>query len=200
MRKISSTIIFVIFLLSCKSQKISFNQIKEYGKNVAISDSTLKYLQQQNDLLLVFADENFSWSRITQYKILALSNGKWNAYSYNAKNFLKASANLPPATSLVQNKNVSSSSCDSIWQFFVKHEVWKIKGDEGKNFCGNENKNCNINDATYWRLMIITKTKQTDASYYAPEFFEQCCPGNTDRQTFIEAVKKIQVIANNDED
>ena len=52
----------------------------------------------------------------------------------------------------------------------------KIKGDSGQVFCNNGSANCTINDAGTSRLWIITKKSFINPSYYAPEFFENCCP------------------------
>ena len=72
-------------------------------------------------------------------------------------------------------------------QYLKQHEVWKIKGENGKA----ANCNMSVNDAPAWRLMIIIPTGFTDETFNAPEIYQQHCPDEK-RKIFIEACKKIK--------
>ncbi|MEP6514215.1 MAG: hypothetical protein ABJA79_10115, partial [Parafilimonas sp.] len=137
-----------------------------------------------------FATENFAWMRSVNYLIIAQNNGEWMGYQYYV-NLMPGQpranepGNINPA---VVNKSV----CDSLLQYITQHKAWNIKGETGQNFCSNGNTACNINDASTARLWLITKNRLINPSYYAPVFFEQCCPGNKDRALFLSIINKIQ--------
>ncbi len=182
--------------LTCcsNSKQISISDFDEYAREEQLTDSVMHSLQQQNDLVLAYATENNAWAKSATYQIIAKNHdGNWMGYFYyvnNTPGVVRSGGsnfNINPAV-------VSNSACDSVWQFFQQQQVWKIKGDEGKNFCASPNNNCTINDGQTMRLLIITKTKITDASFYEPVFFENCCPGKADRKLFLEAGEKIRAM------
>ncbi|MEP7317594.1 MAG: hypothetical protein ABI921_02600 [Panacibacter sp.] len=184
-----------IFLFcSCTNTKAINNdqmndtQWHQYGRTEQVSDPFLHKLQQNNELVLVYAFETYAWAKTVTYNAIALSNNQWTGYNWYVNK--SAGAGVEPN---VNPSEVSSDSCNALWNFFKEKEVWKIKGDNGENFCDSTDKiGCNINDGAQWRLLIITKDKVIDPSYYEPEYFENCCPGKKDRALFVEAVHKIK--------
>jgi len=85
-----------------------------------------------------------------------------------------------------------------LWKFIKEKEATKIEGDNGKDFCTADKKNnCNINDGVTWRLLFITKDNVINPSYYEPEYYENCCPGNANRQLFLQIANKIKSIVGN---
>ena len=193
--KVCLIVVLSIIILSCNNTKVmSANSFDQYARTEQVTDSFLLSLQQQNEVVLAFAVESYAWVRATDYRIIALNKGKWTGYTYYKRT---------TAGALEDHKTVevSKDSCNAIWQRIQATEAWKIKGDDGKDFCTGEQKNkCNINDGVTWRLLILTKDKITDPSYYEPAFYENCCPGNTDRKLFIEITNKIKDALAIDED
>jgi len=164
------------------------NQIDEYGSTEQLTDSVLHSLQQNNELILAFAVETNAWVRAVNYKVLAMNKDQWKGYTYYVNNTTHISSGLKPA-------EVSNDTCNSLWNFFQTREVPKIIGDNGENYCiGDKKNNCNINDGATWRLILLTKNKVIDLSFYEPEYYENCCPGNADRELFLQAVNKIKAI------
>ena len=191
MKNISAIFITVLITCCSNSKQLTTNSFEQYAEDVQIKDSVLLALQQQNDLVIAYAVDNTAWAKSSTYQILTQNKEGWMGYFYYVNNTSGAKTrsgenfNINPVV-------VSKESCDSVWQFFQQQQVWKIKGDEGKNFCSTPNNNCNMNDGQTWRLLIITKTKMTESSFYEPEFYEGCCPGNNERKLFLEAAQKIQ--------
>ncbi len=184
----------ILLFSSCSNTKAMHeNQWQQYGRIEQVADPFLNSLQKNNDLVLVFALENYAWGKSVNYKALALNNNEWTAYGWYV--------NKNAGPSVQPNVNpliVSNDSCNAIWKFFQDKQVWKVKGDTGEGFCtGSKNGDCNISDGANWRLLIITKDKVIDPTYYEPGFFENCCPGNTDRALFVEAINKMQGIMGN---
>ena len=183
----------VFVFASCRAQKNSvMYHVDALGNDQAIEDSVIRGLRDNNDLVIAYAAENFAWVRSISYLIIAKKDNEWMGYQYYVslmRNQPQANApgNINPAT-------VDQATCDSLLQYIEQAKAWNLKGDSGKNFCPNGNNGCNINDAAGARLWIITKRGLTNPSYYAPEFFEKCCPGDKDRSLFLSITKKIQEI------
>ncbi len=178
----------VLLFSTCRSTNaMSALSLDQFGRTEQAADSVLHNLQQNNELVLAFAIETYAWAKTVTYTAFALKNNEWTGYSwYVNKSQVQVTPNVNPMT-------VNNDSCNAIWNLFKAKEVWKIKGDTGDGFCtGSKANGCNINDGAHWRLLIITKDKIIDPAYYEPAFFEECCPGNTDRALFLEAVNKMQ--------
>lgn len=181
---------------SCGStQKLSsVNLIDKYGRQETIEDSVIRSLQQNNDIVIALATENYAWARSTNYLIVAQHNDEWIGYNYFVNNMPLAKENGAIANFNINPAVVKKESCDSLLKYITDNEAWKIRGDSAGNFCPNNNKNCVINDAAISRLWIITKNKLINPAYYAPEFYEECCAGNSERKLFLQIAYKISTI------
>lgn len=164
------------------------NPIEQYGKDEPLTDSVLLRLQQDNDVVLAFAVANYAWVKSVSYRIIALNKQQWKGYTY-AVNYTRHTS-----TGLVETP-VQADSCEALWKLIREREAVRIKGDNGEDFCTGEKKaDCNINDGATWQLWFIAKTKIAAPSYYEPEFFERCCPGDKDRQLFLDVAGKLKTI------
>ncbi len=171
---------------SCKAQQnLVIQKIDEAGSNQTLEDSVINNLRNNNDIVIAYAVENFAWVRKINYLILTQKNGEWKGYQYNVS-LLKQN----PSQSIV-SANINKNACDSLIAYIMQNNAWTIKGDNGSNFCTNGSTKCNINDAASGRLWIITKKTVFNPSYYAPEFYENCCP-DKDRALFLSIKNKIQ--------
>ena len=158
------------------------------GKNT-VEDSALQKLQSENDIVIAYAIENFAWVKSIDYQIIAQKDGEWKGYRYH-KNLMRSNAGSPTSFS---NVAVNSRDCDAFLNYLTDNKAWEIKGDQQGNFCSDGNQNCNINDAASARLWMITKNSAINPSYYAPDFFQKCCP-DTQRGLFLSITKKISTI------
>jgi hypothetical protein len=185
--------IIVAVFVSCSAQKNSLmQQVDVLGNDKTIEDSVIRKLRNENDLVIAYAVENFAWVRSINYVIIARKNDEWTGYHYYVN--LMRNQSQPGAPGNINPAVVNKSACDSLLQYISQTKAWNIPGDSGQNFCPGSGKGCNINDAAGTRLWIITKKGLINPSYYAPEFFEQCCPGDKDRALFLSITKKIQEI------
>jgi hypothetical protein len=173
-------------LASCKAQESSIiRTIDEAGNNQDLEDTVINNLRNNNDFVIAYAVENFAWVKKIDYTILAQKNGEWKGYQYS-RNLMQQN----PSKS-ISSVGINERTCDSLLMFILQTNAWKIKGDSGENFCTNGSKNCNINDAASGRLWLITKKTVFNPSYYAPEFYERCCP-DKDRALFLSIKNKIE--------
>lgn len=179
--------------VGCSAQKTSLiSNIETLGNKQAVEDDILHKLQTENDLIIAYAVENFAWVKSMDYHIIAQKDNKWKGYSYH-KNLMTTSAGSP---TLITEEKVNKAACDSILNYVTEKQAWIIKGDNGENFCTDGNKNCNINDASSLRLWLITKNAVINPSYYAPDFYEKCCP-DEQRGLFLSITKKIASVFGN---
>jgi hypothetical protein len=191
---ISLLLIFVLSASCSNSQKLIVKDFDTYATLTTPTDSTLQSLQKNNEVLLVYAVEDHAWTRSTAYHVLASNDNSWKSYYYKVANkntFLEKSWPVE-----VRAAVVAKTSGDSLLANFIREEVWKIKGDNNRNFCQTTSSDnivtgCNITDQPTYKLMIITKPKMYSSSYYAPEFFEKCCPGDKDRIKFLNAAHQV---------
>ncbi len=148
--------------------------------------------QLENDLVIAFASLNYAWTRKGTYYILASKNNTWKVYSYQAK--------LPPteaeAAMPLTPISVDAKTADNIKQMYTKAKLWETQGDDGKSPC-TSSKNCNINDAESWAITVATPQNMHTTTYYAPDFFENCCPGDAYRKQFIGIAKEMMKLGNN---
>lgn len=180
----------------CSAQKNLVEQnINSSGNKQAIEDDELKKLQSENDLVIAFAVENFAWVKSIDYFIIAKNSNGWKGYKYH-HNLMRGNAGTPTS---IQSHDVNSTDCDAVVKYISDNEGWNIKGDSGQDFCSDGNKNCNINDAPGSRLWMITKTAYISPSYYAPQFYEKCCP-EKQRGIFLSITQKIAGIFGEKED
>lgn len=188
-------IIAVIVLFSCtNTNKMSTASFEQCAKNEKSADSFLLSLQQDNEIVLAFAAENNAWAKAIDYRIIAIKKGKWKGYAYY-KSISGA------ATQSINDVEVQQDSCNALWNFIQEKQAWKIPGDNGKDFCTTEKKsNCNIYDGITWRLLMFTKDKMVNPSYYEPQFYEECCPGDAQRVLFISVANMIKAVVRAEDD
>jgi hypothetical protein len=180
------TVLIIAAFASCKAQQnLLIQKIDEAGSNQVLEDSIINNLRNNNDIVIAYAVENFAWVRKINYTILAQKNGEWKGYQYNVS-LMKQN----PSQSIT-SINIKKNACDSLMNFIAQTKAWTIKGDNDSSFCANGSKNCNINDASSARLWIITKKTVFNSSYYAPEFYETCCP-DKERALFLSIKNKIE--------
>lgn len=174
--------------MGCNAQKDSIiSKVDAIGIKHQVDDSILQKLQADNDLIIAFAVENFAWVRSMDFHIITQKNNEWKGYIYH-KNLMKNNAGSP---TFFNSAVISNVMCDSALRFISENKAWTIPGDSDSGFCKDGNKNCNINDAASLRLLITTQKGVYSSSYYAPDFFEQCCP-DPQRGLFVSIIKKIQ--------
>jgi len=193
MKKMTILLCGIFCIAACSSQKNSMNTIEFAGKNILPDDSILLDLQNKNDIVLAAETETFAWAKTSHYQILAKKGNNWMGYVYYVNKTNPAERNNPENFN-INPAVVDNPNADSLWQWLMQNDVWKIPGDNGKDFCNGSAGKCNINDAATSRLWILVKDKGINPSYYAPEFFEKCCPGNIHRKLFLQAFEKISAL------
>jgi hypothetical protein len=182
----------ILMHTGCSAQKdVLLSKINNAANKEPVEDSVLQQLQKQNDIVIAYAVENFAWISSADYRILAQHNGEWQGYFYH-KNLMKNNAGSPTSISTI--KIIDKDSANALMKYIAEKEAWNIKGDSDTGFCTNGNKNCNINDAPSAVILIATKTAAVASRYYAPEFFQKCCP-DEQRAIFLSITKKIEALA-----
>ncbi len=204
MRSLFLPIFFCLFFYACNSNKplvqSSINKtndtliqiINKSKKDTTSINPQIKKMAKQNELVIAFGTLNSAWTRKGTFYVLACKNKMWKLYLYQ----LKLSSALIDSTPQIDSSNLSVSSAEHIKQLYTSSQLWNTSGDTNSLFCNNK-KDCNITDAETLTLSVATPQNIHTTTYYAPEFFEQCCPGNPYRHSFVAIAKEIQKIASN---
>ena len=177
----------IIFILSySNSRAVNNSNMEEQNVTVQLPDSMLQSLYQNNKMIIGVASETFGWGHHATYHVFVLnSNDEWSGYSWYA-------SYRPVAAPVVTPVTASKDTCNALLNFLQQNNIDKIQGDRGEPGCADKNnRNCNINDGATWHLFWLTKEKMIAPSYYEPQYFENCCPGNTDRRRFLDVVNRI---------
>lgn len=169
-----------VFVACTSGSKLFVSEVNNAATATDTGDSVLISLRQKNDLVIAFATENYAWVRNISYLLICKNDNTWYGYNYKKQN-------MPNDKSYSFSEiKINAPACDSLLNFINKNKAWEITGDtEEKSRCGESNSNCNINDASSNSLWLFTKEKLVSSSYYAPAFYEACCPGNVDRKLFL---------------
>ncbi len=178
--------------LPCQYQTVLFNRSTAVKQTQNPLNPALSKLQGESDLLIVFAKLNYAWARKGTYYVLASQKDKWNMYVFDSK--------LPPAAgeniSNLSPVAVSADAAKKITEMYSASQLWETDGNTDGNECEGKG-GCNINDAETWTLSAATEQTMHTTTYYAPEFFEECCPGNRHRARFLAIAKQLQTLAGN---
>lgn len=194
----------IILIISCshnknlaQSKPVSANDsllqyINKSKSDTEIANPKMKQLQQENDLVISFVSLNYAWARRGSFYVITQKGKLWNLYRYDTKLPLSADDNAVDITPL----ETDAKEAEKIKALCIKAKLWQTGGDNGENFCRGK-KDCSISDAESWAISIATKTNVHTTAYYAPEFFEDCCPGNSYRKQFIVIAKAIMKLTGN---
>lgn len=149
-------------------------------------------LAGENDLVIAFGTLNYAWTRTGKFYVLTSHNNAWQLYTYEVKlPFTQADE-----TAALTPQNVSPEMAEKIKKLCAASELWQTNGDKDGRFCSGKN-NCNITDAETWTISIATQKNIHTTTYYAPQFFEECCPGNPYRQRFVAIAKEMMALGKN---
>ncbi len=202
MKKSLGFLFLFIFTLACSHTKnlaqaatmpsndLLLQHIDSSAPDTDLINPHLKALQRENDLVIALGTLNYAWARRGTFYALTQKNNSWALYSYQSK--LPPSAEDEAATLTPQT--VSGEAAEKIKQLYTASGLWETGGDNGESFCSGAAK-CNINDAETWTLSVATPHTIHTTTYYAPDFFEQCCPGNLYRQHFVALAKELIKLA-----
>jgi hypothetical protein len=185
MKNILSVLLLAGFILACSNNRLKASPGIDQNPDLKLSDSVLQSLYKNNQLVFGVAFENHSWGHNATYRVFVMNNDQWTAYTWYSN------YSQPGIVPNVNPAMISADTCKAILNFLKENNIENIKGDLGKPGCGGTNSNCNINDGATWHLFSISKGNVIAPSYYEPQFYEDCCPGNKDRKQFLAVVNKI---------
>lgn len=204
-----NTLLLILFLNSCLlGQKKLLREIERFSTRTIHPDSVLAILQKENDLVIGFATYNPAWGKPPYYLLVAKNKKQWTAYEYRIKEYARVltDSNGKQFTEPLMTVNafeIKPDLTDSLYTIFKQQKIWELKCDAIKDFlfayCVHL-KNikfdpCSISDASSVGSLIMTKEYINASSFYAPEYYEyECCPGNKDRQKFLNTIAPIKAL------
>lgn len=198
------TALYLFIFLSLTSIKNTFGQERKEITPIH------EFLQKNADSTLILEYEN-NWLHITQYQVLSKKEDTIAIYMYKPlpqidkriilpkamsykmyqRNFLNAFS-IPVDINFYFNpKYLPKDSLKLFWKKIETLKPWTIKDDavEG-NGCPIEDKNgVSISDGGGITLFLITKAEIKKLYFYAPDFFEEYCPGRKGRISIMKLSK-----------
>jgi len=91
---------------------------------------------------------------------------------------------LPDTNRYFLPKPILASTLSRSWQLLRPHHFWTVKDDRSTR---KETNNCIIDDGDEHTFYLIDKKAIRVASFYAPDFFEECLGKDLGRQQAIAA-------------
>lgn len=182
----------VLFALSCSTQRIKkiARQVNRNSEYTLSNDSILLSIQKANDLSIGYQVFNKSRYGDEEFYLLGFHKNNCTAYKY----LKKAAVTIGQLPYKLDTFPVSKNNKDSIMTVMKQTKIWALSHDEkAEIYCPlkKEFSLCNISDAETKKIIVMTKSHQTSSDFYAPEYYENCCPGNIDRQRFLIFLKSI---------
>jgi hypothetical protein len=186
----------IILFCSCKSTQGI--QIAPTSKTISLdtnSDSLFFALQKQYDIALSTGYQKGSSDGLN-YIIIAMKNKQWVKINYSIP--IAIPVGKVPYT--MTTTKLKRELGDSVLKVFIDNSISKIQ-DLDADGCdpselpkleGNKNFGCTVHDASTNQIIIITKTGFSEKLYYAAEYSNKCCPGNKDRNAFVNCWNAIR--------
>lgn len=85
-------------------------------------------------------------------------------------------------------QSIKSSEAKNFWHQILALNPWGIDDSEAQQYCSD--KSIKLYDGNLVSLVLITSTLIKKVEFYSPEFYEEKCSGNINRQTIIQ-IKRI---------
>lgn len=85
-------------------------------------------------------------------------------------------------------QRIKKSDAIKFWSQILTLKPWKIDDNEDQQYCPD--KTIKLFDGGSVSLVLITQTAIKKLIFYSPEFYEEKCPGNANRQAVIK-IKKL---------
>jgi hypothetical protein len=158
--------------------------------NNFLTDSVLSSIKGRYDLVVGYSIASNSTLPV-QYYLVAFNQTSTKAYKYKVRQYATSQQKLFQLDSIA----VDNSTRDSVLEVYNSDEGWSLKHNEDSStgYCADFEKfaYCNISDGETYSFIVFTKKTGTASSFYAPQFFEKCCPGNDARKRFLALMKPV---------
>jgi hypothetical protein len=149
-----------------------------------LSDGVLKQLQLDFDFSVI---ESFSSSGDIgpNYYILAKKGDSLTAWRYHKTGSGRSRRNIITDTSL-HRVEIESVKLDGLLDIILKNDLANVPSEPKDTYgCGFGGEKHLIYDTDAVNFILITKQEHREITFYAPEFFEEKCPGSVARQAVI---------------
>ncbi len=193
--KIGLSLMIGCMFYSCSAQlNKAVNETERALTLAAYNDSIIKSLQERYDLLIGYATTSDRPGFYKKHFLVGINKNKSVAFRY----ILTLVRTNNEAPFVLDSIPVPEILRDSIISNYVQIKAWEIyrSEDENTSQCSDivKHSGCKIVDAETYQLIVTTKSGHRSSSFYAPEYYEKCCPGNEDRRRFLRLVNIIEKV------
>ena len=145
------------------------------------NDPVIKSLIHKSNVILMYRKVNHTIPNSEasyDFNVVNLQpNGRWNYYK------LKQGKNKK----ILVGSKVSQDTLKQIYQAFIDNDLFGLKTSlQITDTCSRDL----IGGGSY-EFRILTQLQYKQLDYYMPEYYEQYCPGNRERQKIIKCAKSI---------
>ncbi len=173
------------------------------------------YLQNNFDTTFVL-HKGSAWDNSPNYRILSMKDQKISAFTYTfpfpfyrglgsgilpkdlidkwATRFSSFRRTLPDTNEYFLPRLIAYTNKQGIRNTLDSIQLGAIQDDSKDNTPGCGTNMCAIFDSDEYTIWFITKKEITKLYFYAPVFFENCCPGSKGRQTAIRLINLMQTV------
>lgn len=195
MKKILTSLALLLIGILCYGQSKGITPMHKIFQQLADSTIIIEYSSQS--------------SNPPSYKIISKSNDTVNAFTYlpsdtTIKNFTKWPTGMPKVLGMVlsihktsfntmpANINIffsivplSSDTTKKMWGNITKFKPWQLVDDKSYPSCPPGKNYAVATDGLYSIMHLITKKEIKTLIFYDPKYYEEQCPGNTNRITIV---------------
>jgi hypothetical protein len=195
MKILATSFVLLICIYSCSGQTKGITPMHKIFQQFADSTIIIEYANQSSDP--------------PAYKIISKSNDTINTFTYypldtTTKKFLKWPTGMPKVLGMVLSINKTSfktmpaniniffdlykinpDTAKNMWREISKFKTWELVDDKSYPVCPANSNYAVVLDDGYNIMHLITKKEIKTLVYYAPEYYEEQCPHNKNRQGII---------------
>jgi len=154
-------------------------------------DGILKQLQLNFDYSITMSFSS-SWDVRPNYYILGKKGDSLTAWRYNKQVSGRSRGGIKPDTSL-HKVEIERPKLDSLLGVILKNDLANVPNEAKDTYgCGFGGEKYVIDDAGAIKYILITKQEYRVITFYAPEFFEEKCPGSSARQIVIACAQAFR--------
>jgi hypothetical protein len=196
MKILATSFALLICIYSCSGQTKGITPMHKFFQQFADSTIVIEYPTQSFEP--------------PSYKIISKKSGILNCFSYNAidsgllklynrklvripdtlraflqlkkNNFRNEPANINIFFNIVP---LSSDTSKKIWENITKFKPWQLVDDKSYQSCPPGKNYAVATDGLYSIMHLITKKEIKTLIFYDPKYYEEQCPGNTNRIAIV---------------
>jgi hypothetical protein len=187
MKRTCQLLLMIILSVNITAQKTSLliPELKNLNPKDLYPSRSLVAIYAETFDILIALGEYSNWIAFEQKtKVLAHKENGWYKINIRAGYIF---SDTTTATILIIK--INNAIGDSLWNIFITNHLFDMEDERTKKtpICDRA-----IFDADQHEFEIITATKYKKIYFYAPEYYEEHCPGVVERKQILNCLKAFE--------